>query len=141
LRPRAIVDTGPLVAVLDARDAYHGWTVEQLRGLRGPLVTCEAVLSEAFFLLREVSRGPARLLEMVRTGGVVVGFALPSETRAVSRLMAKYSDVPMSLADGCLVRMSELNPKHQLLTLDGDFTIYRRNRNRAIPAIIPPGRQ
>ena len=132
-----MIDTGPLVATLNINDAHHAWTVAQLKELRGPMLTCEAVLSEAFFLLKTVQGGSEGLWRMLDKGGVKIDFALSTQMPTVSQFMHKYADVPMSLADACLVRMSELRPEHKVLTLDHHFTIYRRHRNRRIPVIVP----
>lgn len=132
-----ILDAGPLVALLNARDRNHAWTVDQLKRLSGPIITCEAVLSEAFFLLRNTAGGTARLVGMLRSGGLEAGFSLGSELERVCALLSKYADVPMSLADACLVRMSELSPRHLLMTFDADFRFYRRNRSQTIPIITP----
>ena len=132
-----IIDAGPLVALINARDTYHAWTVEQLKQATGPLLTCEAALSEAVFLLRTMPVGVAQIEGMLRTGGLKSVFCLNDEIVPVCDLLRKYADVPMSLADACLVRMSELYSKHRVLTLDSDFHVYRRNRQQVIPLLMP----
>jgi len=132
-----IIDAGPLVALINARDTYHAWTVEQLKQASGPLLTCEAALSEAVFLLRTLHGGVAQIEGMLRTGGLKSVFCLSDEIVPVCDLLRKYADVPMSLADACLVRMSEHYPKHRVLTLDSDFHVYRRNRQHVIPLLTP----
>ena len=103
-----------------------------------PLLTCEAVVSEACFLARRlVHRGPERVLEFVRRGVLDLSFPLVNEIDPLVQLVKKYSDVPMSLTDACLVRMSELHPASPILTLDRDFTIFRRNRRQRIPLLSP----
>jgi len=134
-----LIDTGPLVAFLNGRDHHHGWACETLGSLEPPLLTCEAVISEACFLLRDIEKGPESVLALVGREIVVPNFALRDEVEAVARLMQKYASVPMDLADACLVRMTELHRETALLTLDGDFRIYRRNRREAIPIIAPEG--
>jgi predicted nucleic acid-binding protein len=99
--------------------------------------TCEAVLSEAWYLLRLTRRGQTALLEFVERGVVSVDFALSSELAAVRRLVTRYRDRPMSLADACLVRMAELFDEAGVLTLDADFAIYRKNGRQVIPLIAP----
>lgn len=132
-----LLDTWPLVAFLNRKDRFHEWVSEILGSLRPPLLTCDSVLSEACFLLRKVAGGPEAVLTLVRRQIVLRTFSLESEIDAVSRLMRKYADVPMDLADACLVRMSELHRESTVLTLDGDFRIYRRYRNAEIPLISP----
>lgn len=135
--PSLIVDTGPLVATLNRRDMSHSWAVERLKQYPPPLLTCEAVLSEAFFLLGRIHCGTAKLLAVLDSGALEVALSFRAEQAAVSKLMRKYADVPMSLADACLVRLSELFPEHRILTLDSDFRIYRRRRNAAVPVVMP----
>ena len=103
-----------------------------------PLLTCEAVVVEACFLARRLVRdGQNKVLEIVRRGTLDLSFSLSGEIDQAVRLAKKYSDVPMSLADACLVRLSELHPAGLLLTLDRDFTIYRRSRRQRIPLLSP----
>jgi len=133
----AIVDTGPLVALLDAREPHHAWARETLRNLQTPLQTCEAVLSEACFLLKDVKGGRNAVLSLVSRGMLVLNFQLGAELEAVRKLMQKYANVPMALADACLVRMAEMTPRAAVVTVDSDFSVYRRNGRQAIPVVMP----
>jgi uncharacterized protein len=103
-----LVDAGPLVALLDRRDRYHPWAVEQLSRLRPPFCTCEAVIAEAFHLLRPLANARTAILEMAAEGVLTTPFKLSDQSRQVLALVQRYANVPMSLADACLVRMSEL---------------------------------
>jgi predicted nucleic acid-binding protein len=132
-----IIDTGPIVALLNRTDTWHSWTVSQLQKASPPLITCEAVLSEAFFILSSVRGGPERLIDALRSNAILCRFDLPGQVVPVCALLSKYADVPMSLADACLIRMSELNPGLSILTLDSDFRVYRRNGRRTVPAVLP----
>jgi len=132
-----LADTGPLVASLRLRDRHHGWTRTQLASLRGPLLTCEAVLSEAFFLLQTVPKGHDSLAALIDRGVLEVRFDFQDERDATLRLLRKYADTPMSFADACMVRMSEIHRDASLLTLDQDFVAYRRNGRERIPLIAP----
>jgi predicted nucleic acid-binding protein len=132
-----LLDTGPLVALLNADDAAHAWAVQMSRQLPTPLATCEAVLSEAAFLLGRHPHGTASLLELLASGALTLDFRLAAELERVTTLMRKYARVPMSLADACLVRMSEQHPHCAVFTLDSDFKIYRRNGRQQIPLIAP----
>ena len=132
-----LVDAGPLVALLSDRDRYHHWARQAFARATPPMRTCEAVLSEAWYLLRLTRRGQTALLEFVERGLVSVDFTLSSELAAVRRLVTRYRDRPMSLADACLVRMAELYDEAAVLTLDSDFTIYRKNGRQVIPLIAP----
>ena len=136
-----LADTGPIVAYLNGRDRYHAWAVAVFKQLRPPLLTCEAVLSEAVFLLRSAPGGGDPVLDLVRRGVLRATFDLQGEVTAVSRLLQRYGSVPMDLADACLVRMSELHPRHRVITVDRrDFRVYRRNKREAIPLVCPPDR-
>jgi len=134
-----IVDAGFLVALLARRDGNHNWAVIQTPRHPPPWRTCEAALSEAFHLLGTPGR-PA-LAALLERRGVVTAFNLAEETAEVVKLMRKYIDapmrLPMSLADACLVRMTETLADPILLTTDADFRIYRRHGRRTIPCVMP----
>lgn len=132
-----VVDTGPLVALLNRRDREHKWVARVLDTVEPPLVTCEAVVSEACFLLREIDGGRDAVLALMSRGIVKCDFRLANEVDAIRALMKKFSDVPMSLADACIVRMTELDARSVVLTLDSDFRVYRRNRRQTIPTMMP----
>lgn len=132
-----IMDTGPLVASIDQRDKYHSWAVSQLAALEGPAWTCEAVLTEAYFLLQRVPYGTASLSKLLSRGALEIVFSAREEHQRVTDLIKRFSTVPMSFADACLVRMSELHSEAYLLTLDKDFLVYRRHSRQTIPVIAP----
>jgi predicted nucleic acid-binding protein len=132
-----IVDTGPLVALLSRRDRHHSWTVAVVADAPAPLLTCEAVLAESAWLLRHVPGGVDVILELLRRQALAVAFALGSNVDRVAGLTHTYRNVPMSLADACLVRMSESMPKARVLTFDGDFRVYRRFDRRIVPVLMP----
>jgi len=132
-----ILDTGPLVAYLNQSDRYHEWVVDQYAALRPPFYTCEAVLSEACFLLRHYEKGIGGVFQLLKRGLLQIPFRLQDEISAISRLMTKYKNIPMSLADACLVRMTEQMVGSNVCTLDSDFNIYRKNRRQTIPTMMP----
>ena len=132
-----LLDTGPLVAFLNRRDRYHIWAKAQLAVIRPPLLTCEAVLSETCFLLRKLDGGTDAVFRLLEREMITVRFRLDEEVQAVRKLMARYGRIPMSLADACLVRMTEQHSGSALLTLDPDFRIYRRHGRQVIPALTP----
>lgn len=136
-----LLDTGPLVALLDGRDQYHSWAKEQLRPVDGPLLTCEAVLAETHFLLRHLRAAQEAVLDMMSDGLIQAAFRLQEESKNVSQLFKRYSNVPMSMADACLVRMAELYPGSSVLTLDSDFRIYRMQGRQVVSTIIPVSRR
>ena len=131
------MDTGPLVAFLNRRDRRHAWARSQLAEIQPPLLTCEAVLSEACFLVRNLEGGAVAVMNLVSSGAVTVPFQLDGEIGSVAKLLRKYSDVPMSLADACLVRMAEQVADSSVLTLDTDFRVYRKHGRQVIPTILP----
>ena len=132
-----LVDTGPLVAALRVDDEFHAWAREQLQRVPAPLLTCEAVVSEALHLLRRSKGGHAAVMELLRDRLVTLPFRLEDELAPIARLLNRYADVPMSLADACLVRMSEQHAGACVLTLDSDFKVYRRHGRGVIPTIAP----
>jgi predicted nucleic acid-binding protein len=137
-----LADTGPIVAYLNGRDRHHAWAVERFRQLRPPLLTCEAVLSEAVFLLRSAAGGADGVMDMVRRGVLRVSFALQEESDAVAGLLRRYRSLPMDLADACLVRMSEQHADCVVLTVDSEFRdVYRRGGRQVIPTLLPVGSQ
>jgi predicted nucleic acid-binding protein len=140
VKPAVLLDTGPLVALLDHRDHYHGWTVEQMRQLRSPLQTCEAVIVEAFHLLRHLPAGRVAILEMIAEGLLTIPLLLTEQARDILILIKRYANVPMALADACLVRMAEQFSTSIVFTLDTDFRIYRRHGRQKIPLLLPPER-
>ena len=137
MKHRVILDTGPLVALLNRADRHHQWATEQWGQITPPLLTCEAVVAEACFLVRRFPDGQAAVLELARRGILDVSFRLVEETESLVRLLKKYRDVPMSLADGCMVRMAERYPEGIVFTLDTDFSIYRKNGRQVIPTLTP----
>ncbi len=132
-----LLDTGPLVAALNEPDQYHAWAGETLKALRPPLLTCEPVLTEAAFLLRPVHNGTRRLHDLLKSGAVEIAFDLEDNLSAVFSLMERYGDVPMSLADACLVRMAEIHERATVFTLDADFRLYRKHGRHVIPTLMP----
>lgn len=130
-----LADAGFLVALLSRRDVNHRWAAEQAERFPPPWGTCEAVLSEGFHLLE--ARGAPGLAALLRRHAVMPAFALRDDTERTLKLMEKYADVPMSLADACLVRMSERLADSVLLTTDTDFRIYRLHGRNVIPCVLP----
>jgi predicted nucleic acid-binding protein len=132
-----LLDTGPLVAVLCAGDRDHGWTVERFRSLAPPFLTCEPVVAEACYLVEQRGVSGAVILERIENGLLKIALPIEDHCAALKKLMTRYASVPMSLADSCLVRMSEIYPDCNVFTLDRDFRVYRRNGRQIIPTITP----
>jgi len=132
-----LADTGPLVAFFDRSSSEHAWVVEQFKSLTSPLETCEPVISEVLFLLKRARIAPDPLFEMIERDILRPSFRLSDEFQAVRKLLQKYKSLPTSLADACLVRMSETTKESVVFTLDRDFLVYRRNRMHTIPLLAP----
>jgi predicted nucleic acid-binding protein len=130
-----IVDASFLIASLNRRDNNHAWAMAAAVQHPPPWHSCEAVISEVFYLT-ERSRHPV-FTEMLRRRSLISTFHLSDHTTEVLALIEKYSSVPMSLADACLVRMTEVLSDPTLLTTDADFNIYKRHGRKAIPYVMP----
>lgn len=130
-----IADTGLLVAFLNRNDGHHDWAVEIASQVTEPLLTCEAVIAETAFHLQD-----ARLtIALVEEGLVALSFDCNDHLPHLAALARRFADRKPDLADLCLIRMSELYPKHSVITTDAlDFRVYRRNKREAIPLICPP---
>ncbi len=132
-----LIDSGPLVAALRARDFHHQWASGVLSGMRKPCLTCEAVISESFFLLDGDEVCKERLIGLLEREVIKVAFDFEDSRSDVLRLMEKYTDTPMSFADACLVRMSEMFRDCSVFTMDSDFLHYRRFDRQVIPLLKP----
>ena len=134
---RFVLDAGPLVAFLNRREEHHKWAMQQWRQIEPPLLTCESVISEACFLAERMPGGPHCVIELLSRSLVQLDFRLQDEIEVVDTLMTRYANIPMSLADACLVRMLEAHADSVLFTTDADFGIYRMHGRRVIPTIMP----
>ena len=132
-----LLDTGPLVSFLASELEHHEWAIEEWKQLRPPLVTCEPVLSEAAFLLKREGRDADPLFALLDRGVIRIGLSIQEHQADLRALMRRYRNLPMSLADACLVRLSEIHAAAEVLTLDSDFRIYRRHGNKVIPLRTP----
>jgi uncharacterized protein len=134
---RAIADTGPLVAFFDRSERYHRWTTDRIDELDAPLLICEPVLTEAIYLLTRFPRAQDALFGLLQNGALLLTFRLEEHIGTLHRLLRKYRDIPMSLADACVVRMAEIHEDHSVLTLDSDFTNYRKHSRLPLPLMHP----
>lgn len=133
---KGIADTGLLVAFASQRDVHHRWAIDLERQLDLPLLTCEAVVAETAFHLHDVRV----VLGLLHDRFIELAFDANDHLPHLSALAQRYTDRTPDLADLCLIRMSELNPRHSVITTDrDDFRVYRRNKREAIPLICPPG--
>lgn len=132
-----LIDSSAIVAALDRRDKHHAWARAHFETFGEPCVTCEAVLSESFFLIAGLQAGKERLCALLERGAIRAAFDAGEHLTAIIRLIRRYADTPMSFADACLVKMSETHASAAVFTLDSDFRIYRRNARQTIPLIAP----
>lgn len=132
---KGIADTGFVVAFRNRTDRHHRWAVDLAEKVTEPLLTCESVLSEAAFHLASSNS----VLELVEDGLLAIAFDSSAEIRALLELAERFNDRQPDLADLCLIRMSELHPRHSVITVDeADFRVYRRNKREVIPLLCPP---
>jgi predicted nucleic acid-binding protein len=132
---KAIADTGFIVAFGSQGDYHHAWAVDIAKNITEPLITCEAVLAEAAFQLGSSSY----VLSLVRNEMFRLGFDLTRNLEQLAELAKRYEDRKPDLADLCIIRMSELYPRHTVITVDEiDFRVFRRNKREAIPILCPP---
>jgi predicted nucleic acid-binding protein len=135
--PRYILDTGPLVAAMNARDALHGWAVGVFDSLGEPPVTCEAVLCEACWQLRSSPATVARVLEMPARGDVVLRPVAAESGEALAAKVRKYAP-EMDMVDACVARLADIFPRAKIITTDErHFTIYRSETGRSLHLITP----
>ena len=132
-----LVDTGPLVALLEDRDAHHQWALEQSRHAPAAVRTCEAVISETLFILRRGGRDFEGVFDFLDAGHIQCDFSFRDARRDVRGLMRRHADRAMSFADGCLVRMAELEPRASIWTLDRDFRHYRKFGRETLSLVAP----
>lgn len=133
----AILDTGPLVGALDQDDQWHSWSAAQFATIQQPALTCDAVISEACFLLRGTPDSREKIFALIERGILRIVPILPDESAAIRTLLSRYGQ-QMDYADACLVRLSELNRAHTVVTTDAhDFRIYRRLGRQPLPLLVP----
>lgn len=137
MKSTVLVDTGPLIALFNRNDKYHMWSLRYFRELKPPLITCDAVLAEALYILRSNPAAVPFIMGLVEKDVIVSSFSISNNAFAVRKLMTKYQDTPMDFADACVVRMTELIGECRVWTVDSDFKVYRRNGRGIIPLIFP----
>jgi predicted nucleic acid-binding protein len=137
----AIVDTGPLVAFLDRAERHHRWVAERIEELDAPLLICEPVLAETMYLLARLPRAQDAVFGLLENRSLKIALRIEEHVPELRRLQQKYRDTPMSLADACIVRMAEMHEHYAVLTVDSDFSIYRKHGRLPIELIEPPARR
>jgi uncharacterized protein len=134
---QSIVDTGPLVAFFDRSERHHLCAAARVAELDAPLLVCEPVLTEAIYLLAHFPMARDALFSLLQNGALAVAFRLEEHIGALHRLLRKYRDTPMSLANACVVRMAGIHENHSVLTLDYDFAVYRKHGRVPITLMHP----
>ena len=133
----AIIDTGPLVAFFDRAERHHDWVAARVEELEAPLLVCEPVLTEAIYLLTRFPKAQDVMFELLQNGALRIELRIEEHIEALRSLLKKYRDTPMSLADACVVRMAEIHDRHDVLTLDSDFSVYRKHGRVPLKLIHP----
>jgi predicted nucleic acid-binding protein len=135
---KGIADTGFIVAFGNRNDFHHAWALDVAKSISEPLLTCEAVLAEAAFHLGS----SGYVLDLVRNEMLRVAFDCSRNLGPLADLARRYENRRPDLADLCVIRMSELYPRHLVITVDeSDFRVYRRNKREVIPLLCPPSRR
>ncbi len=133
-----LVDSGPLISLLDRKDAWHEWSTTTAAEFSDSLITCDAVLSEtAFMLSKSTTNGVEQLCAMLERGLLRSNFKLEDHLDHVLTVIHKYRDLPASFADACLVAMADADPEARIFTVDAHFKIYRKRNRRVLPLIYP----
>jgi predicted nucleic acid-binding protein len=131
-----LLDTGVIVALLDRSERHHKSSVDALEAVAGPLVTCEAVIAESCYLLRSLQGASEAILENVGAGIFQIPFQLSRSASQIQRVLRKYKDREVDLADACLIHLATEFHAGEILTLDHDFEIYRWSGNKPFHLLI-----
>lgn len=131
-----LLDTGVIVALLDRSEKFHQSCAAILQDLRVPLVTCEAVIAESCYLLRNLPRAAETVIENVEAAIFQIPYQLSQDAVATKQCLRKYRDHNIDLADACLIRLADQFETPDILTLDKDFQIYRWGRNKPFNLLI-----
>ena len=132
----ALLDTGVIVALLDRDERHHLQCVEVVSDIVGPLVTCEAVIAEACYLMRRTHGAPEAIIKNVANGVFQTPVRLVDRAASIEKLLRKYRDVPIDLADASLVDLADQIDTGQILTLDSDFEVYRWRSRRKFELLV-----
>jgi predicted nucleic acid-binding protein len=131
-----LLDTGTIVALLDSSDSFHERCADAIAAMSAPLVTCEPVIAESCYLLRDVEGAAEAILHSVATREFLIPISLPEAALPVRRIMAKYRDRHIDLADAFLIHLANEFRTGDILTVDSDFQIYRWGRNNRFQALV-----
>ena len=135
--PPILLDTSVIVASLNRRDSNHARCAAAMRNLRSPVATCEAIIVESCYLLQAIPSAVDDVMANVANGTLQIPFQLSVSVQEVQKILHKYRDTPADFADACLIAMADALDTGDILTLDGDFKLYRWKRNRSFHMLIP----
>ena len=131
-----LLDTGTIVALLDSSDSFHDRCADAIAALSAPLVTCEPVIAESCYLVRDVEGAAEAILHSVETREFLIPVTLSEAALPVRRIMAKYRDRNIDLADAFLIHLANEFSTGEILTVDSDFQIYRWGRNNRFQSLV-----
>lgn len=132
----ALLDTGVIVALLDRSEKHHQACAKAVQAIDAPLITCEAVIAETCYLLRNLAGAPEAVIENVSAGIFQIPFQLSKHTAVLKQILKKYRDRRIDLADACLIRLADEFETQDILTLDKDFHIYRWGKNKPFRLLL-----
>jgi uncharacterized protein len=131
-----LLDTGVIVALLDRSERFHQPCAKAIRDLDAPLISCEAVIAEVCYLVRNLPGAAEVVIENIAVGIFQISFQLSQETNGIRQSLRKYRDRQIDLADACLIRLADHFETPEILTLDSDFKIYRWGRNKPFRLLL-----
>jgi len=134
-----LLDTGMIVALLDPTDSFYARCSDAMADVGAPLVTCETVIAESCYLLRDVEGAAEAILHSVATREFLIPISLTDAAVPVRRIMAKYRDRSIDLADAFLIHLADEFSTGDILTVDRDFRIYRWGRNNHFQILVDLG--
>jgi predicted nucleic acid-binding protein len=132
-----LLDTGAIVALLDATDHFHQRCADALAELRAPLITCEPVIAESCYLLRNIEGAAEAILGSIASREFLLPIALADMASPVQRMFRKYRDRRIDLADAALIHLANEFQTADILTVDSDFHVYRWGRNNVFRMLVP----
>ncbi|MGD0632141.1 MAG: PIN domain-containing protein [Terracidiphilus sp.] len=131
-----LLDTGVIAGCLNRRDYHHARCVAAMAKVKQPIVTCEAVIVESFYLLQSIPAAVDDILANVAKGTFQIPFQLSECASEIQQILRKYRDTPCDFADACLVHLADQLGTGDILTLDSDFRHYRWRRNKRFRMLI-----
>jgi len=134
-----LLDTGMIVALLDSTDSYHTRCSDAMADIGAPLVTCETVIAESCYLLRQVEGAAEAILHSVATREFLIPISLADAAIPVRRVMAKYRYRRIDLADAFLIHLADEFDTGDILTVDRDFRVYRWGKNNHFQVLVDLG--